>query len=75
MSPRLIRTADWLLAADRSGSGPVFEAECTTCGDTSGAFDDDQDATEIWCLRHAGLTRHTGFRGITTSFLRATSGQ
>ncbi|MGW1495153.1 DUF7848 domain-containing protein [Streptomyces sp. NPDC002402] len=25
----------------------------------------------MWCLRHAGRTGHTGFRGITTAFFRA----
>jgi hypothetical protein len=65
-----MRYADWLLSLDLSGSGPIFESECTTCGETSGAAD-AKEGPEIWCLRHAGRTRHTGFRAITTAFFRA----
>ncbi|MFE7456326.1 hypothetical protein [Streptomyces sp. NPDC057554] len=67
---RVIRFADWTLNVDHTGSGPVFESECTTCGDCSGAAE-GKDAPEMWCLRHAGRTGHTGFRGITTAFFRA----
>ncbi|MGP3924515.1 DUF7848 domain-containing protein [Streptomyces sp. 8N616] len=66
----VIRFADWSLSADLSGSGPIFESECTTCGESSGAAD-KKEGPETWCLRHAGSTGHTGFRGITTSFFRA----
>ncbi|MGP3983915.1 DUF7848 domain-containing protein [Streptomyces sp. KR80] len=62
--------ADWSLRVDESGSGPVYEAECTTCGDQSSAAD-DREGPEVWCLGHAGRTGHTGFRGIITAFFRA----
>lgn len=65
------RFADWVLQVDASGSGPIFEAECTTCGESSGAAD-SKDEPEVWSLRHAGRFGHTGFRAMTTSFFRAT---
>ncbi|WP_444972073.1 DUF7848 domain-containing protein [Streptomyces lunaelactis] len=67
---RVMRSAGWTLSIDLSGSGPIFEAECTSCGEASGPAD-DRAGPEIWCLRHAGRTGHTGFRGITTAFFRA----
>lgn len=69
--PRAVmRFADWMLSTDRQGSGPVYEAECTTCGESSDAAE-SKDEPELWCLRHAGALGHTGFRGITTAFFRA----
>ncbi|MBD0745375.1 hypothetical protein BG418_27445 [Streptomyces sp. CBMA152] len=64
------RYADWVLRPDSSGSGPIYAAECTTCGDASDGAEDTA-APEIWSLRHAGRTGHTGFRNIITSFSRA----
>lgn len=70
--PRSVtRHADWLLITDRQGSGPVYEAECTTCGESSDAAE-TKDEPELWCLRHSGASGHTGYRGITTAFFRAT---
>ncbi|WP_405998911.1 hypothetical protein [Streptomyces sp. NBC_00829] len=69
--PRTVmRFADWMLSTDKQGSGPVYEAECTTCGESSDAAE-RKDEPELWCLRHAGALGHTGFRGITTAFFRA----
>lgn len=65
------RFADWVLQLDTTGSGPVFEAECITCGDSSDAANGKEDP-EMWCLRHAGRTGHTGFRSCVTTFFRAT---
>ncbi|MFC9703257.1 hypothetical protein ACFTWD_21470 [Streptomyces sp. NPDC056943] len=62
----------WALRADRTGSGPITEAECTTCLDGSGAADDGRGPA-VWCLAHAEETGHTGFRRIRTDFFRATS--
>ncbi|WP_443044076.1 DUF7848 domain-containing protein [Streptomyces sp. NBC_00322] len=67
----VIRFADWALTTDKQGSGPVYEAECTTCGESSDAAE-SKDEPELWCLRHAGALGHTGFRGVTTAFFRAT---
>ncbi|WP_406342819.1 hypothetical protein [Streptomyces sp. NBC_00648] len=59
-----------MLSSDASGSGPIYVAECTTCGDASEGAE-DTEAPEIWSLQHAGRTEHTGFRNIDTSFSRA----
>lgn len=64
------RFADWVLRADASGSGPIYVAECTTCGDGSVAAE-ETEGPEIWSLQHAGRTGHTGFRNIDISFSRA----
>ncbi len=32
----------------------------------------EQPLADVWAIRHAGATRHTGFREIMTAFLRAT---
>ncbi|MGP3924654.1 DUF7848 domain-containing protein [Streptomyces sp. 8N616] len=71
MTPRAVwRYADWVLTADTSGSGPIYVAECTTCGDASEASE-ETEGPEVWSLKHAGRTGHTGFRNIITSFSRA----
>ncbi|WP_452834061.1 DUF7848 domain-containing protein [Streptomyces litmocidini] len=64
-SPRL-----WVLREDRSGSGLITQAECTTCLDGSGAADDGRGPA-LWCLAHARATGHTGFRRTRTDFFRA----
>lgn len=64
------RFVNWVLSADTSGSGPIYVAECTTCGDGSEPAD-GTERPEIWCINHAGRTSHTGFRNIITSFSRA----
>ncbi|RFU85511.1 hypothetical protein DY218_17025 [Streptomyces triticagri] len=66
-----MRFEPWRLEVDSTGSPPIHEAECTTCNAASGAADDKAEP-ELWCLRHAGRTGHSGFRGITTTFFRAT---
>lgn len=65
------RFADWVLQLDPSVSGPVFDAKCTTCEESSGAADSKEDP-EVWCLRHAGRSGHTGFQAVATMFFRAT---
>lgn len=67
---RVFRFADWSLSPDTSGSGPIFVSECTTCGLASESAD-EPEGPEIWCLKHAGLTGHTGYRNIITCFSRA----
>ncbi|MGW7752927.1 DUF7848 domain-containing protein [Streptomyces violaceusniger] len=57
----VIRQGDWTLSADVTGSPPILEAECTRCDDSSGAADEAKQP-EVWCLRHANQTGHTGFR-------------
>ncbi|MFD9795716.1 hypothetical protein ACFWXK_32730 [Streptomyces sp. NPDC059070] len=65
-----VRLADWVLQLDTSGSWPIFETECMTCQDTSEASC-GKERPEVWCLRHASVTGHTGFRRLKTSFFRA----
>lgn len=65
------RYAEWTLSPDTSrGSGPVYEAECTTCWEASDASETTEEP-ELWSLKHAGRTGHTGFRNLITSFSQA----
>lgn len=53
----MIRHADGTLSRDDlSGSRPLFEAECTTCGESSEATD-NKVGPEISRLRHVGRLR------------------
>lgn len=65
------RRSDWTLSPDPHGGPAIYAAECTTCAEESPAAD-STEAPDIWCLRHAGRTGHTGFRLTVTTFLRAT---
>jgi len=68
----VIRHADWTIGPDRTpgASGPIYEVECTTCGETSGAAE-ERTSPEDWALRHTGRnTGHRGYRAIATSFVR-----
>ncbi|WP_458337639.1 DUF7848 domain-containing protein [Streptomyces sp. 372A] len=63
----VIRDADWMIGVDRTpgASGPVYEVECTTCGETSDAAE-DRTSPEDWALRHAGRNpSHRSYRAIT----------
>ncbi|MFJ3088990.1 hypothetical protein [Streptomyces sp. NPDC086838] len=68
----VIRHADWTIGPDRTSgaSGPVYEVECTTCGETSDAAE-ERTSPEDWALRHTGRnTDHRSYRAIITSFMR-----
>ncbi|TDC19981.1 hypothetical protein E1265_22890 [Streptomyces sp. 8K308] len=65
------RFVDWLLSLDPYGGPPIYAAECTTCDEASSGAESREDP-EVWCLRHAARTGHTGFRSTVTTFLRAT---
>lgn len=73
MSPAhtVIKLADWTIGPDREegASPPVREVECTTCGWRSEPST-RQLITDTLALQHAGRTSHTGYREITTAFLR-----
>ncbi|MBW5481505.1 DUF7848 domain-containing protein [Streptomyces bambusae] len=60
----------WLLTPDRTGTGAIYEVECTSCHAGSGPGDEEQGAA-VWALRHARGTGHTGYRRIVTDFQRA----
>ncbi|WP_206307852.1 hypothetical protein [Streptomyces sp. A0958] len=68
----VIRFADWTISPDRTpgASGPLYEVECTTCGESSEATE-ERTPPEDWALRHTGRNSdHRGYRSITTGFLR-----
>ncbi|WP_443062862.1 DUF7848 domain-containing protein [Streptomyces sp. NBC_00441] len=68
----MIRHADWTIGPDRTpgASGPIYEMECTTCGETSDAAEEPTSPGD-WALCHTGRnTGHRGFRAIITSFAR-----
>lgn len=50
---------------------PLYTAECVQCPEKSEPHE-DQDSPELWCLMHAGRTRHFEFRGIVTNFFKVT---
>lgn len=66
-----MRFVRWSLGNDPDGSPPIYQMECTTCLESSEAAE-EKNEPELWCLKHAGRTGHTGFRGVITSFFRAT---
>lgn len=70
MTRRVATPSDWLLAWDHTGSGPVYESECTSCLNGSGPAD-DEETPAMWSLRHASRTGHTGYRRLVTHFQRA----
>ncbi|MFD7861889.1 hypothetical protein [Streptomyces sp. NPDC059783] len=74
MTRSVIRHADWSigLATGPDGPGPVYQMECTACGQVSEAAT-GKDSPEVWALRHTGLhTSHRTYRAITTSYCRVT---
>ncbi|WP_146252245.1 DUF7848 domain-containing protein [Streptomyces carminius] len=66
-----MRFVHWSLSIDPDNGEPAYAAACVTCDDASGPSADKR-APELWCLRHAGRTGHTGFRATITSHFRAT---
>ena len=69
-----MRFGQWTLATDADGGPLIHEATCTTCADASGTADDWEEP-QLWCLRHAGRTGHTGFCGTVTGLFRASLGE
>ncbi len=67
----VFRFVNWVLLLDTSGSPPIFELECTSCGTSSEAAGAPAEPQE-WALKHASRTGHTMFRAVHTSFFRAT---
>lgn len=77
MTPRsIIRAADWTLGLDTEEGAPekpMFEAQCTTCGESSGATEGRRLPAETWALKHTGQRPgHRSFRATETSFWRVT---
>ncbi|WP_443048848.1 DUF7848 domain-containing protein [Streptomyces sp. NBC_00328] len=49
----------------------MYGAECTTCGESSGATDGESLPAEVWALKHTDShPAHRTFRAIITSFWR-----
>ncbi|WP_443729197.1 DUF7848 domain-containing protein [Streptantibioticus parmotrematis] len=69
-----MRYAQWVLTNEKSGGPPAHAAECVACGESSEGAD-DWEPPQLWCLRHAGRTGHDLFRGMVTSYFRATMHQ
>ncbi len=67
----VFRFVNWVLLLDTSGSPPIFELECTSCGTPSEASE-APDGPQEWALEHAGRSGHEMFRAVHTSFFRAT---
>jgi hypothetical protein len=59
----VLHFVDWVLRLDASGSSPIFEAECTTCQESSVAAD-GKEQPEVWCLRHAGRSVRNSSRTL-----------
>ncbi|MEV5289901.1 hypothetical protein AB0K64_01510 [Streptomyces sp. NPDC053741] len=68
----IIRAADWTLGPEVAAGAPreaLFESECTTCGDRSGAEEGTRIPAEVWALKHTGGNpAHRSFRAVITSF-------
>ncbi|MEW2636071.1 hypothetical protein AB0903_31625 [Streptomyces sp. NPDC048389] len=75
MSPRtIIRAAEWHLGVDASEGAPtkpLHEAQCTTCGDSSGVTEGERLPAEVWALKHTGqYPEHRSFRAVQLTFWR-----
>jgi hypothetical protein len=70
----IIRAAEWTLGtetAEGAPRAPLYEAQCTTCGDASDATEGSQIGPELWALKHTGRNpEHRTFRAVITSFWR-----
>ncbi|MER5259167.1 MULTISPECIES: hypothetical protein [unclassified Streptomyces] len=60
---------EWTLAA-MPGSDVRHVGTCLACSERSVDSADPGEA-QLWCLRHAGLTRHTGFELTAFQFFSA----
>ncbi|MEV6316016.1 hypothetical protein [Streptomyces sp. NPDC051776] len=74
MSPTIIRAADWTLSTETAEGAPrepLYEAECTMCGESSAATEGDRVGPEMWALKHTGANpEHRTYRALITSFWR-----
>ncbi|MGW4032885.1 DUF7848 domain-containing protein [Streptomyces sp. NPDC004838] len=62
---------DWAIGPDRSpgASAPMREIECTS-GDGQSEACTEGLGPDAWAIAHARATGHSGFREITTEYLR-----
>lgn len=72
----IIAAAEWTLAVDTepgAPTAPLYEALCTTCGETSGATEGQRLPAEDWALKHTGAhPTHRGYQAVQTNFWRVT---
>ncbi|MEU3460431.1 hypothetical protein ABZ721_10795 [Streptomyces sp. NPDC006733] len=66
----VLKFVDWMLQLDTSACLPIFEIQCTACGEKS-VRAESADEPQIWALRHAGLSGHVGFWAMTTCSFKA----
>jgi hypothetical protein len=80
----IMRTVKWTLTPDREEGAPqlpLYETQCTTCGESSADPVDDGKAPppkegdkvgpEVWALIHTGKNpSHRGYLGVATTFMR-----
>jgi hypothetical protein len=68
----IIKAAEWTLApetAEGAPREPLYEAQCTSCKDTSECTEGQRLPVEVWALKHTGAhPTHRTFRAIITSF-------
>ncbi|MFC4611740.1 hypothetical protein ACFO9E_28770 [Streptomyces maoxianensis] len=77
MSPRtIIRSVTWTVRQDSEAgapAAPIYQAECTTCGEQSAAKEGDRISPEVWTLQHTGgHPSHRSYRAVVTTFWRVT---
>lgn len=69
---RVFAFAEWTIGPERDEEGhmtaPLREVQCRDCQKISESSP-EQGETDLWALRHAGLTGHRGYREITTANL------
>ncbi|MEU8604722.1 hypothetical protein [Streptomyces parvulus] len=75
----IIKAAEWMLGpetAEGAPREPMYESDCTSCGESSGATDNEQLPAEVWALKHTGVhPDHRTYRAIMTSFWRVSPAQ
>jgi hypothetical protein len=71
----IIRAVLWTIRQDAEPGAPmhpIYQAECTTCGEQSEASEGDQLGPELWTLVHVGKhPSHRSYRAVATTFWRA----
>lgn len=70
----VIRSVLWTVRQDTEPGAPaqpLYQAECTTCGEQSEATEGDRMTPELWTLVHVGKhPSHRSYRAVATTFWR-----
>ena len=70
----IIRSVTWTVRQDSAQGAPqspIYQAECTTCGEQSEAKEGDQVTPELWTLIHVGKNpSHRSYRAVAVTFWR-----